>query len=121
MSRRLVAGLVALLALGGVFVYGVTKQDDVSGVDAKNVTVPPAGFQTYDAAPITGMSFDGAPFSLTRYHGKPVFINFWGSWCEPCKREAPELRAFSDKLGERAAFVGVAVQSPREEAVNFAR
>ena len=121
MSRRLVAGLVALIAVGGVFAYGLSKQDEVSSPDTANVTVPPKGFQTYAAAAITGTAFDGTQFSLDRLQGKPVFINFWGSWCEPCKEEAPDLRDFSNKLGDRAAFVGVAVQSPRDEAVAFAR
>ncbi len=121
MRRRLVAGLVALVALGGVFVYGLSKQDDVSSPDTANVTVPPKGFQTFAAATITGVAFDGTQFSLDRLQGKPVFINFWGSWCEPCKKEAPDLRAFSGSLGDRASFVGVAVDSPREDAVGFAR
>jgi thiol-disulfide isomerase/thioredoxin len=121
MSRRLVAGLVALVALGGVFAYGLSKQDDVSKIDTEHVTVPPSGFQTFAAAAIKGTTFDGAPFSLARLQGKPVFINFWGSWCAPCRREAPQLRSFSRTLGERAAFVGVAVQSPHDKAVAFAR
>jgi thiol-disulfide isomerase/thioredoxin len=121
MSRRLVAGLVALVALGGVFAYGLSKQDDAGRIDTANVTVPPAGFQTYAAAAITGKTFDGDAFSLARLRGKPVFINFWGSWCGPCRREAPELRTFNDALDGRAAFVGVAVQSPRDKAVAFAR
>jgi thiol-disulfide isomerase/thioredoxin len=121
MSRRLVAGLVALVAIGGVVAFGLSKQGDVSRIDTTNVTVPPAGFQTFAAAGIKGTTFDGSVFSLVRLKGKPVFINFWGSWCEPCRREAPELRAFSRTLGGRAVFVGVAVQSPHKEAVAFAR
>jgi thiol-disulfide isomerase/thioredoxin len=121
MSRRLVAGLVALIVMGGVFAFGLSKQDDVSSQDAKHVTVPPQGFQTYDAAAITGTAFDGAPFSLAHLEGKPVFINFWGSWCAPCRREAPDLRAFSRSLAGRASFVGVAVDSPHTDAVAFAR
>ena len=121
MSRRLVAGLVALIAVGGVFAYGLSIQDEVSKPNTTNVTVPPEGFQTYPAAAITGKTFDGTRFSLARLQGKPVFINFWGSWCEPCKREAPDLREFSNALGDRAAIMGVAVQSPRAEAVAFAR
>ncbi len=113
MSRRLVAGLVALIAVGGVFAYGLSKQDDVSSPGTTNVTVPPEGFRTYAAAAITGTAFDGTQFSLDRLQGKPVFINFWGSWCEPCKEEAPALRALSGSLGDRASFGGVAVDSPR--------
>jgi cytochrome c biogenesis protein CcmG/thiol:disulfide interchange protein DsbE len=121
MSRRLVAGLVALIAVGAVFAYGLSKQGDVSSQNAKDVTVPPSGFQPFAAAAITGTSFDGADFSLARLQGKPVFINFWAPWCVPCKLEAPDLRAFSGSLEGRAAFVGVAVDSPHSDAVNFAR
>ncbi|MDX6539118.1 MAG: hypothetical protein QOI71_728 [Gaiellales bacterium] len=121
MSRRLVAGLVALVAVGGVFAVGLSKQDAVSHIGTSNVVVPPAGFQTYAAAPITGTSFAGSPFSLAKLQGKPVFINFWGSWCVPCRREAPQLTAFSRTLHGRAAFVGVAYQSPHAKAVAFAR
>ena len=50
MSRRLVAGLVALIAIGGVFAYGLSKQGDVSKIDTKHVKVPPSGFKTFAAA-----------------------------------------------------------------------
>ena len=50
-----------------------------------------------------------------------MFINFWGSWCAPCRREAPQLKAFSRSLDGRASFVGVAIQSPHKAAVSFAR
>jgi thiol-disulfide isomerase/thioredoxin len=121
MSRRLVAGLVALVALGGVFAYGLSKQDDVSGIDTAHVTVPPAGFKTFTAAAFAGSTLEGGQFSLARLRGKPVFINFWGTWCVPCKREAPQLRAFADGLGQRAAVVGVAIDSADGDPRGFAR
>ena len=61
MSRRLVAGLVALVALGGVFAYGLSKQDDVSrSRHRERRRFLPEGFQTYAAAAITGTAFDGS-------------------------------------------------------------
>ena len=122
MSRRLVAGLVALIAVGGVFAFGLSKQDDVSRIDTKNVTVPPAGFQTFAAAAITGHGVRRqAVLARAACEGKPVFINFWGSWCAPCRREAPGAAQVPSALGGRASFVGVAVESPHAEAVAFAR
>jgi cytochrome c biogenesis protein CcmG, thiol:disulfide interchange protein DsbE len=121
MSRRLVAGLVALIAIGGVFAYGLSKQDDVSSIDTSHVTVPPSGFKTFAAADIKGTTLDAKPFSLASLEGKPVFINFWGSWCPPCRKEAPDLRSFSNGLGGQAAFVGVAIDSPSADARSFIR
>ena len=121
MSRRLVAGIVALIAIGGVFVYGLSNQGSVSKIDTKNVKVPPKGFQTFDAAAITGTTLDEKAFSLASLHGKPVFINFWGSWCPGCKTEAPDLRTFANGLGSQAAMVGVAIDSPSGDAHSFIR
>ena len=121
MTGKSAAGIVALVVLGSTFAFGLSKQRDVSHVDTAHITVPPAGFRTFTAAAITGTSFAGTPFSLAEMHGRPIFINFWGSWRAPCRREAPELRALSHSLAGQAAFVGVAYQSPRSKAMAFAR
>jgi thiol-disulfide isomerase/thioredoxin len=121
MSRRLVAGLVALIAIGAVFAYGLSKQGDVSSIDTKNVVVPPAGFTPFAAAPIAGSTLERRAFSLASLRGKPTFVNFWATWCGPCKKEAPQLREFADALGQKAAIVGVAIDSEPVAARTFAR
>jgi thiol-disulfide isomerase/thioredoxin len=121
MTRRLVAGLVALIALGGVVAYGLANQDEVATPATTGVTVPPEGFTTFAAAPIAGSTLEGKAFSLSRLRGTPVFINFWATWCEPCKEEAPQLREFANGLGGRAQVVGVAIDSDSDRARSFAR
>jgi cytochrome c biogenesis protein CcmG/thiol:disulfide interchange protein DsbE len=39
--------------------------------------------------------------------GKPAVVNFWASWCEPCREEAPHLQRFHERNRERVALVGV--------------
>jgi len=46
---------------------------------------------------IEGTLIDGKPFSLNSYKGKVVLVNFWASWCEPCREEMPAIEAFLKK------------------------
>lgn len=47
------------------------------------------------APPITGMALDGTAIDLAAYRGRPVVVNFWASWCTPCREEFP---LFADRL-----------------------
>ena len=120
MNRRTVFVVVGLVALAGVFIFGLSKQGQVARNDTAHVTVPPAGFQAFAAAPIAGTALDGTGFSLAALRGKPAFINFWAPTCIPCRKEAPQLRSFASGLDGRASFVGVALDSRASDVRSFA-
>ena len=51
---------------------------------------------------------DGVPMRLSSVHGSVVVLNFWASWCAPCRLEAPGLRSVSNRYRDRSVrFLGV--------------
>jgi thiol-disulfide isomerase/thioredoxin len=57
----------------------------------------------------------GKAMSLSALRGKPVFINFWGTWCPPCRAEMPEMQRLYNQYGGQMEFVGVSM-GPRDSA-----
>src|SRR5205085_12568016 len=62
----------------------------------------------------------GAPVSLSAYRGKVVVLNFWASWCPPCKEEAPILARWQPRLkAHNGTIVGVDVLDVSSDAQHF--
>jgi cytochrome c biogenesis protein CcmG, thiol:disulfide interchange protein DsbE len=57
---------------------------------------------------------------LATFRGKPLVVNFWATWCDPCKEEMPRLAAAAKKYAGRVAFLGVDVQDDSAVASKFA-
>ncbi len=66
-------------------------------------------------------SMDPATFRamIAQQHGTPVVVNFWASWCPPCKEETPDLVAAHERWGDQVRFVGVDLSDDRSAATSF--
>lgn len=62
----------------------------------------------------------GNIITLADFRGHPLVVNFWASWCEPCRREMPRLASEARRLAGRLAFVGVNYKDRRNDALAFA-
>ncbi len=61
-----------------------------------------------------------AEFRLSDYHGKVVIVDFWASWCVPCRRSFPWMNAMQARYGDRGlVVVGVNVDRERDAADQF--
>jgi thiol-disulfide isomerase/thioredoxin len=61
----------------------------------------------------------GKSWSLRALRGRPVLLNFWASWCEPCRQEMPALEAVARRLGERLTVLTVNVDEDKGAAERF--
>jgi thiol-disulfide isomerase/thioredoxin len=75
------------------------------------------------AVSMRGTTLEGQPFDLSALHGKIVVMNVWGSWCAPCRKEAPDLQKAWVALGAKGVqFMGINVrESDKAQALAFQR
>lgn len=76
-----------------------------------------------DPAPrLTGTTLDGAPFDLASLRGRPVIVNYWASWCVPCRDEFPLFKqALADHADDGLAIVGTVYLDSDDAARTFAQ
>jgi thiol-disulfide isomerase/thioredoxin len=55
---------------------------------------------------------DGQPQALAQWHGKRVLLNFWATWCAPCREEMPALAEAQRRYGAKVQVVGIAIDDP---------
>ena len=74
-----------------------------------------------DPAPAPEVTFtaeDGSEATLADYAGKPVVLNFWATWCAPCRKEMPHLAELQEAMGEDIAVLTVATGRNPPEAID---
>lgn len=113
-ARQILLPLAAILVVGALlalFFYGLTTQRLETGVVPRAGTVAP-DFQL--------QTFDGKVVRLSDYRGKPVVVNFWSSWCVPCRDEQPGLVQVAKDYGSRGVvFLGIDIQDTQRDALAF--
>ena len=71
--------------------------------------------QSLPEAPLfTLNNLEGEKVSLKDYRGKIVFVNFWATWCGPCRMEIPHFVKLIDKYGDDLAILGISVDNPKD-------
>jgi cytochrome c biogenesis protein CcmG, thiol:disulfide interchange protein DsbE len=121
-KRIAVPGVVVVVAaaLVGLLVYGlVSKGEDRSIDDSVKRGQPIAAPGLGRALPVLDAA---GTRSLASYHGKVVVLNFWASWCVPCRSETPLLERLQRRIAARGAtVVGVNYRDTTTDANAFAR
>jgi DsbE subfamily thiol:disulfide oxidoreductase len=127
---RLVVPVLVLVLLLGVLAGGVlTVQRRVARAGVDSFTVAPAGQQPIEVevrrrvVDLEGrLLADGRPWSSTVARGSVLVVNYWASWCAPCRAEQPDLnRAARSYAARGVTFLGVNVNDDRASAQAYLR
>lgn len=117
--------LFAVLLVGTYVLYNnLSTRMEMPGLATQQpIEETAAGEETQAANPapdFTVYDIDGNPHKLSDFRGKPVLLNFWASWCGPCKSEMPEFQNYYEKYGEDVHFVIVNLTDGAQETVESA-
>lgn len=111
--HKIVSAIVALCVAGSL--TAIALAGSASGQAAKPADPAAAAFS------LPALGQPGPPVSLDGYRGKPLIVNFFASWCDPCKKETPLLARFYRTEHGKVAIVGMDENDARANAMSFTR
>jgi cytochrome c biogenesis protein CcmG, thiol:disulfide interchange protein DsbE len=104
-------------AVIAVFVVAVIT---VSLVGSRSPLPPPHAYPAAPGFTLTALSDPSQHITLSQYKGKPVIVNFWASWCEPCQKETPLLAQWYKQQHGHVILVGLDENDNTASAIKFA-
>lgn len=114
----IVAALALIIILAAFWIGQVQGAGDLGNGGVNSSLLPKVG----EPAPeFMTLYADGEVFRLSDLKGQPVWLNFWGSWCPPCRAEMPELQAAWEILEPRGlVMIGASMKEDPRDSVAYA-
>jgi len=123
MTRRAWTTVIVLVFAALATIWGLRAFRARSTVDSERPSAPSASrtvrlFREPLAVPaFTFKDLDGRTHSSSEWSGKVVLMNFWATWCPPCRAEIPDLIALQNKYRDKLVIIGVSEDDGPVEAV----
>jgi thiol-disulfide isomerase/thioredoxin len=118
-TRRLVAALLTAVTAGATLI-GCTSGSQESRCSDRNGIIECAPDQRSKPPALVGDLLTGGRYDVAQDRGRVVVVNFWGSWCAPCRAEADDLEAtYRATKASGVTFLGINVQDSKDKALAF--
>jgi thiol-disulfide isomerase/thioredoxin len=113
-ARRLIVGALCL-AVGVALIAAMVKYTRRVESDLTHATVKTGSVrflkERAQIPSFTASDLDGKPISIAGLRGKVVLVNFWATWCPPCREEIPDLVALQKKYKDTLQIIGISQDS----------
>ena len=114
-GHKLISGSVAVFVAAAIAVSLATSGSGTGGSGSKRPDPVAPGFM------LDSLTAPGQHITLSQYQGKPLIVNFWASWCEPCQQETPLLASWYTSQHGHVIVVGLDENDTASSAVAFAK
>lgn len=116
--RLALAGAVALAIIALAWVVGDRQGWSTIGTGGSNAQLLP---KVGEPAPeLVTLREDGTPMILSQLRGQPVWINFWGSWCPPCRSEMPDIQQAYETLSPQGLnIISISMREDPAKAIAY--
>ena len=117
-------GIAIVSVLIGLVIWQLVNEPKANKLEVEQSTEKPKDeLRAIVATDFTLPMLNDENYTLSQSRGKLTIINFWASWCGPCKMEAPHLQEFYEEYSDRVEIVAVNItaKDKREDAAAFAK
>jgi thiol-disulfide isomerase/thioredoxin len=110
----------AYAAFGDILSKNLDENLRANGEKMRTGAVQRARLLTGDPVKVSGKTLDGQPFDISQYKGKVVVVDFWATWCGPCRAELSNIKAVYEKYHNKGLeVVGVSLDEDKDALIKF--
>jgi thiol-disulfide isomerase/thioredoxin len=114
MKKKISIFLIAALLIGGLsFFYLQNTATEVAAEVGTEIGM--------EAPEFSSINMNEQEVNLSDYQGKKVFLNFWASWCPPCRQEMPDMQKVHEEYGDKIAVLAVNIGENKSTVGDFMR